>query len=485
VLFGNVVAQRVGTLFLLTDGIIGACALMVACCREDSLSVPTGEAFYVALNGNDSWVGDLAAPNAAGTDGPFANLARAQQAMEASSIKTTYVEGGTYHLTSTLTLTSADNGENWRHYPAGEVDRTILDGGATSGTTGTTWGMVINGGSNITVDGLEFQHFTYAGIAVHGGAMFENQFPAVGTADSNVIENNMIHDLFSASASNGNGGNIYIEGQATNTKIYNNVTYNNTGMGITVHADSDGNTPKDTISGTDIQNNVILNVNTSDTDSGAIYMQDVTHASTSIMIKNNFIRDYGSNNCKGIYLDDGLSNATVTQNIVTGIGGTYAVQFHGGNNDYVSGNIFDLGNTGSLYAVLYQSSRLGLPMTDNGITGNIIIGNFAGTGSYSGNVVYFAASPSASYPTVRDNAYHNYNASARNDAPSGGTSNNLIYDTNPQYIDPQISGWTYTIAPGSPVFSGPVMFPGILGNWGPPGYIIPRTGSAPSYRLMH
>lgn len=39
--------------------------------------------FYVAMNGNDNWSGTLAEPNAAKTDGPFATLARAQNAVRA------------------------------------------------------------------------------------------------------------------------------------------------------------------------------------------------------------------------------------------------------------------------------------------------------------------------------------------------------------------------------------------------------------------
>lgn len=37
--------------------------------------------FYVAPNGNDSWSGRLPVPNADGTDGPFATLQRAQEAV--------------------------------------------------------------------------------------------------------------------------------------------------------------------------------------------------------------------------------------------------------------------------------------------------------------------------------------------------------------------------------------------------------------------
>ena len=75
-------------------------------------------ALYVATNGNDAWAGDLATPNAAGTDGPLATLQAAQAKMEASTTtKTTYVEGGNYYLNSTLSLGAADNGESWLAAP--------------------------------------------------------------------------------------------------------------------------------------------------------------------------------------------------------------------------------------------------------------------------------------------------------------------------------------------------------------------------------
>ncbi|MBP2295525.1 carbohydrate-binding domain-containing protein [Azospirillum rugosum] len=87
---------------------------------------PTAPAFYVAANGKDSWSGKLAEPNADGTDGPFATLEAARNAMRSSNIDTTYVREGTYHLTKTLELTSLDNGHSFRNYPG---EKPILSGG--------------------------------------------------------------------------------------------------------------------------------------------------------------------------------------------------------------------------------------------------------------------------------------------------------------------------------------------------------------------
>src|ERR1700677_1188558 len=80
---------------------------------------PIVPAYYVSVNGNDS--GNGSASN------PFATLARAQEAMEGSSIHTTYVEGGTYNLSSSLNLSSADNGMAFLAAPG---QTPVLNGGA-------------------------------------------------------------------------------------------------------------------------------------------------------------------------------------------------------------------------------------------------------------------------------------------------------------------------------------------------------------------
>ncbi|WP_434625229.1 right-handed parallel beta-helix repeat-containing protein [Azospirillum sp. B2RO_4] len=90
----------------------------------------TQQAFYVATNGNDSWSGRLAAPNADGTDGPFATLERAQSAMRATGIRDTYVRGGSYAMARTVTLTGADNGVRIMAYP-GETP--VFSGGERVG----------------------------------------------------------------------------------------------------------------------------------------------------------------------------------------------------------------------------------------------------------------------------------------------------------------------------------------------------------------
>jgi Right handed beta helix region len=83
--------------------------------------------YYVATNGKDSFSGTLATPNSRGTDGPFATLAKAQQAVQSAkkSISgpiTVEIRGGTYYLSAPLSFTSADSGTSsqeitWEGYP--------------------------------------------------------------------------------------------------------------------------------------------------------------------------------------------------------------------------------------------------------------------------------------------------------------------------------------------------------------------------------
>lgn len=83
-------------------------------------------AFFVSTKGNDSWSGRLAAPNAAGTDGPFASLEKARDAMRSSDIDTAYVRGGSYRLDKTLTLDARDSGHSFLAYKS---ETPVLSGG--------------------------------------------------------------------------------------------------------------------------------------------------------------------------------------------------------------------------------------------------------------------------------------------------------------------------------------------------------------------
>ena len=74
----------IGSVVLLTISLAQDCRV-----RAQEVSAPAGPqaTFYVAVDGNDSWSGTLPAPNADKTDGPFATLARARDAVRAVKAK--------------------------------------------------------------------------------------------------------------------------------------------------------------------------------------------------------------------------------------------------------------------------------------------------------------------------------------------------------------------------------------------------------------
>ena len=72
--------------------------------------------FYLSPNGSDQWSGTLAEPDAQGTDGPFATLQRARDAVRDLKKKTNsnivvLVREGTYALEQTVVFGLEDSGE--------------------------------------------------------------------------------------------------------------------------------------------------------------------------------------------------------------------------------------------------------------------------------------------------------------------------------------------------------------------------------------
>jgi len=449
---------------------------------SSSSSGSNSAAYYVAPNGNDGNAGSL--------DAPFLTPKKAQSAMRGSSTKATYLRAGTYNVTATLALTSADNGETWQYYPPDGVDSAVLNGGnSVSGGI-----IAIEGGSNITINGLKIENFVDYGIIGEGGP--NTNWGTVAEDTGNTIEN---CDIGFNTTTSWQSGGISLSGP--NSTIANNYVHDIGSQGIASYAYYAGQS----INGTVIKNNVVLRAVQRMSDGGAIYTNMHSGIQTDyVTITNNYVADQGSANTwgvHGIYLDDLSSNVMVTGNVVapptagTGTGsgsqyGTNAISAfldNSGNHNTVSGNIVDLGSSGYVSTIVfyYDSAELhDVGMDGDTFTGNIVISNF--TGGVKTNVsgvtgyAYFENTPAVgqdpkgfSY-TIRSNAYRNY---------AGGpisSSGPVTSDSNPITEDPQISGWDYTIAGGSPVFNSPVNFAPIIGGWGPPGFVIPTAGSAPS-----
>jgi len=84
----------------------------------DTVSTDTPNCYYVAMNGNDAWSGKLSAPNGDKTDGPFATLEAAQNAIQARKASgplppggiTVWIRGGSYFRGTPFSLSAGDSG---------------------------------------------------------------------------------------------------------------------------------------------------------------------------------------------------------------------------------------------------------------------------------------------------------------------------------------------------------------------------------------
>lgn len=399
-------------------------------------------AFYVSANGSASGTGTAA--------NPFATLAQAQKAMEGSVIKTTNVEGGTYNLSSSLNLTSADNGETF-----------IGVAGQAASITGNLQTLVnLNGTAGVTLEGLTFlgtsstpssdgqgevningasgnniiaNHFINAGgdgllieegassNAVSGNEIDNSADSSIEIKDAsnaNVIDSNVLNGT---SASNTTGGGVFGHG-INNTVITHNVVENTVGMGIGIE-DFGGGTVN---SGNLIQDNQLSANNTASSDSGAIYLLGRSDNNTMTTVNMNFISEPTSNSANhtvGIYLDDYTSGVGVTNNIVGG-NLSFDVQLHGGNTDGFTNNIFDTGSRATQVALIQAapSNVAAGPLgtfNNDVISGNLNPSEHAGSGIPAEYDLINAASTSVN---VSNNDY--YGASGQNSFPDSSAKYN-------------------------------------------------------------
>ncbi len=109
-----------------------ACLFLIAALtglaqNKDGDAKPGPGRFFVSTAGNDAWTGRFAEPNAGKTDGPFATLPRALEAVRGEKDeRTVFVRNGTYYLRAPVLLTSVDSGTHIQAYPG---ERPVLSGG--------------------------------------------------------------------------------------------------------------------------------------------------------------------------------------------------------------------------------------------------------------------------------------------------------------------------------------------------------------------
>jgi hypothetical protein len=88
--------------------------------------------WYVAPDGNDAWTGQLPAPNAERTDGPFATLAKARDTIRPlPGARTVHLRGGLYELPQGLKFDAEDSGRDYAPvvWQAFEKEKPVLIGG--------------------------------------------------------------------------------------------------------------------------------------------------------------------------------------------------------------------------------------------------------------------------------------------------------------------------------------------------------------------
>jgi hypothetical protein len=280
-------------------------------------------------------------------------------------------------------------------------------------------------------------------------------------------------------------GGVVAVGNTPGTQILHNYIHDVASFGI--RAGATNNVAGDwNYSNTTVQGNVIIHIGTNDQDIGAIGVIDIanftsTPASTNVLIDPNYIRDYASPTGYGfaIYLDEGSSNTTVSNNIVTGAHvpgyGAYAVLLDDGNNDLIKNNIFDLEDTNLLF-VLVNAIGAGATPSTRGLNvafkNNIVLSNAATIPAVdlrsSGNFAFnfydnasFGGYP-IGVPTFTGNYYINYHAIGS--GPWYNSSGNNFTDTSATQAssDPGISCWLYNVASGSPIRTLPsISFPSL------------------------
>jgi len=454
-------------------------------------------AYYVSADGNDSNSGSLAAP--------FATLAKAQEVMESSTIKTTYIRAGQYPTTSTFTLTAADSGTTWQYYPSDGPGTAVFDGGAH----GTLVGWMIDGGSNITINGLKMTNFIWSGIIVHGGGRDTRNSCTphiVGAATENQIINNEISGTSGIGdvtvGQTCNGVAIDVEGLVNDTVVANNYVHDNNCRGIDLRNTDLISGAVGDFSGSVVKNNALLNNMLTASDGAAIYVWNPnSFKSSQWTVTNNFIRDYSSTSNSGhaghaLYCDYECSNGTWTFNVITGSSNAVAFITNDGKNNAFQYNVFDL-NSQNLTAVWMTES---FDIHHQGTPGNVWKNNIiiakspalpevTGTGLSLGTN-YSAQNNGSPAPNPVAPAYgSNYYVQLDTNGPeyNAGTSAFGFSDnSNPTFTTSSAFGlqcWDYELVAGSPVTQAPVSFPGLPGGWGPPGFTIPHTGTAPSIPL--
>lgn len=379
--------------------------------------------------------------------------------------------GGTYSPGAGLTFSSADTGEYWETDPASPLNSAVIDGGGTLAT-------FVSAGTaqNVTFNGIKVQHFTTY--------IFNGNNNSTGWT----IENSDLGNGGSVGAGCGVGCSLVVS-LGKNTTIKNNYCHDWFSACLTAFAFNSG----DSVDGTLIDRNVVINTCTGLDDCGAIYlnMRNTAGAGGKVTVTNNYVIKYGfaegsGNGFHAFYEDDDASNAVVTGNIFgPPVAGTppneTMTTWNGGFGNNISLNIIDQGANN--FIPINASGPCGTggtidgptvctgPTTANVLNKNLNLMKFAGASNYNafgqGNNTYSQNSgETSSWISIPTNWYWNLGGGATN------SSGNNVSDAAPiTNVNPGCTTDLYVLS------NVPVGFTDVTAarNAGPPGFTIPST----------
>ena len=325
----------------------------------------------------------------------YSTIQQGIAAAEKAGIHTVLLSPGAYQ--ENVSLTNADNGVTLS---------------AVSGNVTLTGSLTIVSASSVTISGLAFRgNGSNTGISTRDSrylTITDNAFNQMGQAvvldgtvnssisnnlitnttntaieamngaDSNTIDSNVI----TGDGNQGTVGAIWLHG-SNNSTITHNQLSNVAGAGISLGDFYGPGTTATENNNVTIAYNTLNSVETLSQDSGAIYILGRSqNPMSNDVIKMNFIGGTGSSGAHavGIYLDDNASGVSVTGNIIQATAAmSDAFQIHGGSNNSISGNIFDLGAGNTSFGLFQQDEANEGPqgsfaqLTKDVVTGNIFV----------------------------------------------------------------------------------------------------------------
>ena len=252
-------------------------------------------------------------------------------------------------------------------------------------------GVALTGSGANVISGNEFDNSVTAGVSLTLGS------------DHNTVDSNLVNGTSLIGTGTDSAG-IWLSGANHNT-VTHNLVENTGGAGIAVENWETADAALNLNIGNTIAFNSVINADSSpqSSDSGGIYILGRAGVDTQTIVNNNSVNLATSpvtGLSIGVYLDDFTSGVSVTNNIITS--GNFAFLVHGGQNNSLSNNIFDLGSRSApnIGAGLFQSHANGpiASMSGDSATGNIIYStataspsiflSYDGSGSVSNNLYY-------------------------------------------------------------------------------------------------